>query len=494
VTLGEYLRISRKRWILVVATTLLGVLVALVLSLLATPKYVATAQLFVTTPAAYDIADTYQGNLFSQQRVASYTKLLTDESLAQQTVDRLHLNVTAKELAKHIKAKAIPETVLIDVNVDDSSPERAAEIANTLSDEFATMVASLEKPDAPFRMPVIRVVVAQPASIPQYRVSPRKKLNLLLGAIIGAIAGFGAALLRERIDKSVSDRGEVENLTGARVLATLPPGDKASPAAVIDFDGSSTDIAEAYRCLGATVADLDDNLPRVMVVTSPGAVDEKTAVAVNLAQALAEANHTVCLVDGDLRTRALSQQFDKEGAEGLSSVLRDGLRVPDIIQPVGFGGLTFLSAGPAAANPSELLAPSGLVGVIDNLRAMFDQVIIDTPPLPQFADAVLVARRADGAVLVIRQDETNRDELARAANLLSDGNATLLGTVMMAARRRPIIMRRKSKRAKVTQNDTNAGKGKSDAMTTNRRAANDDDAGRHSLDQAAVFSRTGNGQ
>jgi capsular polysaccharide biosynthesis protein len=132
----DFLRTIRARWLLILVSTAVGVAVAVTLILLTTPQYAASTRLFVSTPSAGDTNGIYQGTLSSQQRVISYTKLLAGETLAQRTVDKLHLDMTASELQDKVTASSAADTVLIDVSIVDPSPVRARDIAEALSDEF----------------------------------------------------------------------------------------------------------------------------------------------------------------------------------------------------------------------------------------------------------------------------------------------------------------------------------------------------------------------
>mgnify|MGYP003588631674 CR=1 FL=1 len=95
----DYLRILQSRWKIIAITTVVAILGALGASLLTTPIYEASTRLFVSTSAGSSVNEVYQGNLFSQQRVTSYTKLLTGETLAQRTIDKLDLGGTAVNLS-----------------------------------------------------------------------------------------------------------------------------------------------------------------------------------------------------------------------------------------------------------------------------------------------------------------------------------------------------------------------------------------------------------
>ena len=127
------------------------------------------------------------------------------ETLAQRTIDKLGLDMSAEQLQANVKASAKPDTVLIDVDVLDESPVRARDIANTLSDEFVAMVRELETPEDG-ATPDARVVVEQRASIPNHPVVPKTARNIAIGLALGVLLGIGLAVLRDLLDNTVKDR------------------------------------------------------------------------------------------------------------------------------------------------------------------------------------------------------------------------------------------------------------------------------------------------
>ena len=98
------MQLLRSRWLIICVTTLVAVLGAVAVTLLTTPLYQASTRLFVSTTSGASASEIYQGTLSSQQRVLSYTKLLMGETLAQRTVDKLHLDMSADALQKKVKA------------------------------------------------------------------------------------------------------------------------------------------------------------------------------------------------------------------------------------------------------------------------------------------------------------------------------------------------------------------------------------------------------
>jgi capsular exopolysaccharide synthesis family protein len=428
--LQDFVKLLRSRWVTVCVTLAVTVLGAVAITLFTTPLYQASTRLFVsTTTGGASVSDTYQGNRLSQERVVSYTQLLMGQTLAQRTIDKLGLDMSADALRENVKATAKPDTVLIDVAVLDESPVRARDIANALSDEFVVMARELETPEDGAR-PDARVVVEQRASIPDRPVVPKTMRNILMGIALGVLLGIGLAVIRDLLDNTVKDRQTLEEITGAGIVGSIPLDKDRRKQAAISFDKENSAIAEAFRKLRTNLQFLSvDNPPRVIVVTSSMPSEGKSTTAINIALALAEAEHNVVLVDGDMRRPMLHKYLDLVGPVGFSTVLSGGASLTDALQKTSVPGLTVLTAGTVPPNPSELLGSQAAKKLLGELRAQYDYVILDSTPLLAVTDAALLATAADGALLMARFGQTKRDQLAHAVRNLEDVGASVLGTV-----------------------------------------------------------------
>ncbi|EHB56274.1 capsular exopolysaccharide family [Mycolicibacterium rhodesiae JS60] len=420
----------RTRWITVCVTTLVVVLGAVAYTLLTTPLYQASTRLFVSTNSGASVSDLYQGNLFSQQRVLSYAELLRGETVAQRTIDKLGLDVSAKALETKIKASVKPDTVLIDVQVLDESPVRARDIANTLSDEFVALVSELETPAGGGR-PDARVVVEQRASIASKPVVPDPVRNIAIGLGLGVLLGIGLAVLRDVLDNTIKSQQAVEEITGSSVVGFIPLDKEIRKAPAVSFVSGNSGTAEAFRKLRTNLQFLAvDNPPRVIVVTSSSPAEGKSTTAINIALALAEAEHEVVLVDGDMRRPSLAKYLDLVGEVGFSTVLSGAASLTEVLQPTKFPRLSVLAAGPVPPNPSELLGSLAAQKVLSELRAKFEFVIVDSSPLLAVTDGAVIAASADGALIAARFGKTKRDQLAHAIGNLNHVGASVLGAVM----------------------------------------------------------------
>ena len=380
-----------------------------------------------------DLAETYQGNRFSQERVLSYIELLTGETLAQRTIDKLGLDMSAQALQENVEAGAKPDTVLINLDVLDPSPVRARDIANTMAEEFVAMVRTVETPEDG-STPDSRVVIEQRASIPDQPVIPKTSRNIGLGVVLGLALGIGFALVRDLLDNTVKDRATLEEMTGTGIVGTIPLDKDRRRQAAITFDNDNSGIAEAFRKLRTNLQFLAvDSPPRVIVVTSSMPSEGKSTTAINIALALAEADHDVLLVDGDMRRPMLHTYLDLVQPVGFSTVLSGGATVDEALQKTRFPGLTVLTSGTIPPNPSELLGSQSARNLLGDLRGRFDYVILDSTPLLAVTDAAILAAGADGALIMARHGHTRRDQLAHAVGSLESVGAPVLGAVFTMA-------------------------------------------------------------
>ncbi|PND57594.1 protein tyrosine kinase [Mycobacterium sp. ENV421] len=427
--LQQFAKLLRTRWMTIAVSIMVAVLCAVAFNLLTTPLYQASTRLFVSTTAGASVTEIYQGNLFSQQRVKSYAELVTGTTLAQRTVDKLHLDMSADALKKKVTAAAEADTVLIDVDVLDASPVRARDIANTLSDEFVALIRELETPEKG-GTPNARVVVEQRASIPERPVIPKTTRNIALGLALGALLGVGLAVLRDLLDNTVKSQDALESIVGTGVVGYIPLDKDLRKSAAIAFDADNSGTAEAFRKLRTNLQFLAvDNPPRLIVITSSSPSEGKSTTSINVALALAEAEHNVLLIDGDMRRPTLARYLDVVGSVGFSTVLSGAAPVADVLQKTRFPRLTVLTAGPNPPNPSELLASQAAKNLLAELRSQFDYVIIDSSPLLAVTDGAILAANADGALVVARSGQTKREHLSHAVGSLTDVGATILGAV-----------------------------------------------------------------
>jgi capsular exopolysaccharide synthesis family protein len=430
VDLHDYLRVVRKRWRTIVAVTLALVAVAALVTLWSPKVYEARTQMFVSTKGANELSSLAQGNTFTQQRVKSYSDIITTPTVLDPVIKELGLNTDADALGKKITASVPLDTVLIDVTVDDPSPQLAQKIADAVGKQFAQTVAELERVSDTDPSPV-KVSVVRPPSTPDAPVSPKPLRNIALGVVLGLMLGLGAALLRDLLDTSIRGEREVKDVTDETVIGGIMYDSDSTKRPLIVQADPHGPRAEAFRALRTNLQFIDAAThPRSMTFTSSLPGEGKTTTTANLAISMAAAGSRVCLVEGDLRRPRMLKYMGMENAVGLTNVLIGQAELEDVLQPFGGSNIQVLGAGQIPPNPSELLGSEAMARTVRELESKFDYVIIDAPPLLPVTDAAVLSTITGGVVVVVGCDIVHKEQLARGLESLQAVNGNVLGLVV----------------------------------------------------------------
>lgn len=426
--LRDYLRIVRRRWTLILVCVVVAVGVAAGVTFSMTPQYASSAKLFVsTTPSSS--GEAYQGSLFSAQRVMSYADLVNGQELSRRVIDETGLAMEPTELAGKISASVVPETVILQITVEDDDPQQAQQLTQAVAVELTEFVDELETPPGRSRAP-IKASIVDSASFPTTPVSPQPVRNLGLAGVLGLLLGLGLAVLRELLDTTIKSNDDLEAITPAPLMADIAFDNRAAKEPLVSSLSPHAPRVEAFRVLRTNLQFVDvDRKSKVFVVSSSVPGEGKTTTASNLAITLAQAGQRVLMVDGDLRRPQIATMFDLEPTVGLTTVLIGGIDLEEAIQYGDIPNLAFLTSGTIPPNPSELLQSHAMSELVRTAREEFDVILIDAPPLLPVTDAALLATQADGALLVVRHGRTTRDQLRHSTERLAAVDATPLGVV-----------------------------------------------------------------
>lgn len=205
---------------------------------------------------------------------------------------------------------------------------------------------------------------------------------------------------------------------------------------LITMTNPASPISEQYRTIRTNIqfATAGNQKIKVLVVTSPGPSEGKSTSAVNLAAVFAQSGQRVLLVDADMRKATVHKTFGLANASGLSTVLSTAATGENVIQRTTVPNLFVLTSGPKPPNPSELLGSPRMLQVIEELKNAYDLVIFDMPPVVAVTDAQIMASKADGTILVLRENVGRKDEALKAKELLQMVHANILGVIYNGAR------------------------------------------------------------
>jgi tyrosine-protein kinase Etk/Wzc len=253
------------------------------------------------------------------------------------------------------------------------------------------------------------------------KVAPRTPLilaaALLLGLLLPSVIIYVVSLFQYRIES----RADVEKIAKVPLLAEIPRYEEDENIAITKDDRSS--IAEAFRMLRTSLMLALGGDKKVVVFTSTVSGEGKTFVAINTALSLALLNKKVVIVELDLRIPRVRQYFHLHEKNGISNYL-SGLEtdIEKLVMPSEIHEhLYILPSGPIPPNPAELLTHPTLDKAIARLCERYDYIVIDSPPVSQVADTLIINRVSDATVYVCRAGYSSKNSLRFANDLMEEG-------------------------------------------------------------------------
>jgi succinoglycan biosynthesis transport protein ExoP len=352
------------------------------------------------------------------------------------------------DTAPYTNAKRRANAQLRDMAAAHAQKSRAYEALVGKRDQLDQMIALLTRNAVPVQVPDHAT-----------QVQPRPVRNGILGLFLGIVLGVGLAFLKEALDTRVRSAEEIEERLGLPLLARVPepPRRLRKSDRLVMLDEPQGPQAETFRLLRTNLEFVRLlNSPRTILVTSALEREGKSTTTANLAVALARAGQRVALLDLDLRRPFLNRFFDLRGRPGLTQVALRQADLADVLAPLAFtaqnggangatpdengngyrinaGELVVIGSGPIPPNPGEFVGTAAIARVVEDLRKLFDIVLIDTPPALQVGDAISLSAGVDALVVVCRMDVIRRPLLNELRRALDTSPAEKLGFVLAGA-------------------------------------------------------------
>jgi capsular exopolysaccharide synthesis family protein len=240
-------------------------------------------------------------------------------------------------------------------------------------------------------------------------------------------------------NNKVSSVSDWQKRSDIRVLGEIPnAGRMDSPGKHMFLVTHPTDApAEGIRMLltGLDFASFPTDDKKVLQITSPGPSNGKTTISANLAVHFAQLGKRVALVDCDLHRPRLHSIFSVSNESGLTTLIMNrNARLQDVAARVALPGLFLIPSGALPPNPAELFSSDRFKLLLADLKADFDVVILDTPPVLLFSDSHRIASRSDAVLAVGRLDQTNFPDMDSTVDAIEKSGTELLGTVWVGSK------------------------------------------------------------
>lgn len=243
-------------------------------------------------------------------------------------------------------------------------------------------------------------------------VAPRSMMIYLVCIVLGCAIPAIFIILKELLNTKILEKSDIEKITKLPIIGQIPyvdPSDTHSSTTFV-IDSPKSPVSEAFRSIRTNIEYIvqgKDKCVLSVIADSPGI--GKTYISINMASIYAMYGKRTVLVGFDLRKPRIYQEFGISNRLGVSSYLCGKASINEIIQPSGkLPTLDVITAGPIPPNPAELIASDRCSEFINELKEMYDYIIIDTPPLMWVTDALLLMKHVDTSIYVVRQGETNK--------------------------------------------------------------------------------------
>ena len=494
-TLRDYLGVLRRHKLIVLECAILLPLAAVALSLRQQRLYEATAETLISHQnVAASLGGLQQDFTEADRQAQTQASLARVPTVAQRAITAARVSgMTAQDLLDHSHVSTQANADLLDFSVTNHDPSLAERLATAYATAFSTYQRELDseafasaRHDVEAQMAQLRAAGARGSGLyaalvtkdkqlrtletlqtsnsvvvrsadGAHQVQPRPVRNGVLGFVLGLGLGIGFAFLRHALDTRVRTSEEIAERLHLPLLARLPepPRRLRTKKRLVMLAQPQAANAEPFRILRTNLEFVNlERHARTIMVT--GALDEegKSTTVANLAISLARAGRRVILVDLDLRRPALHQFFRVDGGAGITDValghasiaetlvpvpiaknVSDGATASANGQPELLGSLAVLPAGSIPPDPGEFVATHAMTRLLQTLETRADIVLLDSPPLLHVGDAITLAAKVEGMIVVVNIARVRRPVLTELNRVLVHCSAEKLGFVLAGADR-----------------------------------------------------------
>ncbi len=461
--LATHFRVIAQNWLRILLISLVVAVVVFVASGLRSDTYEATAVLTVKPGTVSAQTEQDAANFLAQ----TYAKYVDTTPFLTAVVRASKLKLTLSEAASRFSASAAGDTGFLNLSATGPNPKEAETLARVGAAQLAELVrnigdakinnavnplrqqranlqqeledalpgsaeqaslqvqiATLSQREADaFLTPVDELTVFGGAVAGQDPISPKPARDAILAFLVSLVVVSELTVLAhftgDRFSSS-ADSAEVATITGLPVLAKIPRGE-------------GIEVVEAFRVLRTNLMVLEGaGKPRTVAIVSANQAAGKTFTAVHLSESASTLDEKVVLVDADLRKPTVHDRLGVPRAPGLSSVLQGGDLTTALTKVPDNPYLRILPSGAPVQDASGVLGARSFRHVLDALRAV-RLVVVDTPPVNLFADAMAVASQCDATIFVLDVKTSRQRAVRQALEALDRAGANLIGVVINRA-------------------------------------------------------------
>ncbi|MBS4034538.1 MAG: polysaccharide biosynthesis tyrosine autokinase [Ignavibacterium sp.] len=280
------------------------------------------------------------------------------------------------------------------------------------------------------------VVIIDTARVPGAPSKPNRRLMIIFGIFLGVAVSFGFIIIKDFFDNTVKTPEDIEK-NDISFLSWVPHcklNGKTSEyeKELLTLYEQNAPVSESFRAIRARIQHSrgENELPKVILVTSAAEHEGKTFIAFNLAGSFAQSNKRTLIVDCDFRRPRIHAIMGTDKKPGLVDYLAKKVKLEDIVRSIRPNTLSYIASGTIPPNPAEILESQAMKNFLLEIRDFFDVIILDSAPIVAVIDAEILAKQADGTVLVVESEKTENRLMKDAVDLITNNKVPFLGTVL----------------------------------------------------------------
>jgi capsular exopolysaccharide synthesis family protein len=306
--------------------------------------------------------------------------------------------------------------------------QREADANKLLYENFLTKFKQTSSEEDIQQADARLVSSALPPRIPSF---PKKTVLVGFSFLVSLLVGAAAAFLLERLDNGFRSADQVEKLLGVSTLGLVPGVVRQELPQDVVVKRPTSQYSEAIRSIRTALRYSDvDNPPKVVLITSSLAGEGKTVFAGSLARSVARSGGKSLLVDCDLRRPSVAKLLGVSGEPGMLDVFAENANIDSLIRVDEDSGMHYIPSKGGTANPQDLLSSQQMRSFLERMRARYDLIVLDAPPVLAVSDPIILSHFVDTTIYLVRWETTPRPIVTGAVRMLRANGGEIAGVVL----------------------------------------------------------------
>ena len=306
--------------------------------------------------------------------------------------------------------------------------QREADANKLLYENFLTKFKQTSSEEDIQQADARLVSSALPPRIPSF---PKKTVLIGFSFLASLLVGAAAAFILERLDNGFRNAEQVEKLLGVSTLGLVPGIVRQELPQDVVVKRPTSQYSEAIRSIRTALRYSDvDNPPKVVLITSSLSGEGKTVFATSLARSVARSGGKALLVDCDLRRPSVSGLLGVSGDPGVLDIFAENANTDALIRIDEESGMHYIPSKGGTANPQDLLSSQQMRSFLERMRARYDLIVLDAPPVLAVSDPIILSHFVDTTIYLVRWEATPRPIVTGAVKMLRANGGDIAGVVL----------------------------------------------------------------